>query len=214
MDTRFKRASYSYEPYLLNIDHFADPEKEFSAHFLGEEPEAHPEPPFYGFMWPAAEALGRYVWQRRDSLLKGASVLEIGCGLGLPSLVCALAGAEVTALDHHPEALPLLQRNFDLNQLCLKAFEVGSFTNPKLELGTFPLIIGSDILYDAAQHPNLFAFLLRHLKPGGKALITDPGRYPSAAFVSLIQDKLLFEKESLPHPKGEHSIDLYIMTKK
>lgn len=46
----------------------------------------------------------------RDTLLMGGRVLELGCGAGLPSMVCALLGARVVATDL-PRALGPIRRN-------------------------------------------------------------------------------------------------------
>ncbi len=209
MDTRYKRANFAFGPHSLAVEHFADPEREFSAHFMGEEEAAHPEPPFYGFLWPAAEALAIHLWERHQLGQLPQQILELGCGLGLPSLVCALAGSRITALDHHPEAGPLLAKNFVLNALDPPQHAVGSFTDEKLDLGLFPMLIGSDILYDPVQHKPLKAFVTRHLLPRGHLLITDPGRYPSEAFLSLMEADFTYEKLILKLPQREQSIDLH-----
>ena len=49
------------------------------------------------------------------SIVAGRSVLELGAGLGLASIVCAhLGAAEVIASDR-PEFMELIQRNIDRN---------------------------------------------------------------------------------------------------
>ena len=55
--------------------------------------------PYWAELWPSGVALARRVAARA---LKGARVLELGCGLGLPSLAAALAGGRVLATDWSP----------------------------------------------------------------------------------------------------------------
>ena len=57
---------------------------------LNEEAFEHEEfLPYWAELWPSALALARVVGARA---LRGARTLELGCGLGLPSLAAAVAG--------------------------------------------------------------------------------------------------------------------------
>jgi predicted nicotinamide N-methyase len=80
---------------------------------LSEEAFEHEEfLPYWAELWPSGLALARIV-RRRD--LEGLHVLELGCGLGLPSIVAALGGAEVLATDWSPEALEVAAANAERN---------------------------------------------------------------------------------------------------
>ena len=52
---------------------------------------------------------------------------------------------------------------------------------PMTTLGSFDLIIGSDILYERGHAALLAAMILRHAQPSAEVLITDPGRGNSAS---------------------------------
>jgi hypothetical protein len=52
--------------------------------------------PYWADLWPSARALARVLATRR---LGGMRVLELGCGLALPSLVAARGGARACATD-------------------------------------------------------------------------------------------------------------------
>src|SRR6476661_4367280 len=64
--------------------------------------------PYWADLWPSAVLLARTIAGRA---LRGARVLELGCGLGLPSLAVALAGGRATATDWAPEALDAVAGN-------------------------------------------------------------------------------------------------------
>lgn len=163
----------------LTLQVFADIHREFDRHFVRAADA--PEPPLYGSLWPAGEGLAQHLWADRTALNQ-RRVLEIGCGLGLPSLVAAWGGAEVLALDHHPDFAALFATNCHLNGLAATA-EVGSFTDPNLDLGRFSLIIGSDILYEPSAYEALENFVLRHADANGcELLLADPGRFAAARF--------------------------------
>lgn len=179
MNTEFTQRTLNFGPTSISLEVFADGDREFDRHFTREA--SAPEPPLYGCLWPSAEGLAQYLWNRHEGIAR-ERVLEIGCGLGLPSLVCARLGAEVLAMDHHPDFAQLFARNRDRNALRADA-RVGSFTDPGLDLGKFSLIIGSDILYDPSSYEALEAFIFRHARARGCELIlADPGRFAAAQF--------------------------------
>ncbi|XP_062144206.1 uncharacterized protein LOC133851687 isoform X2 [Alnus glutinosa] len=98
-----------------------------SEHFFGDDTS---ELPFsisiienmkedYGlFVWPCSVILAEYVWQQRLRF-SGASVVELGAGTSLPSLVAAKVGADVTITDHSDrvEVMDNMRRVCDLNKL-------------------------------------------------------------------------------------------------
>lgn len=68
-----------------------------------------------GAVWDAAVVLAQYVHSLGDAL-RGAAVVELGAGAGLPGLVAARHGADVVLTDR-TRALPLLRRNAAANGL-------------------------------------------------------------------------------------------------
>ncbi len=137
----------------------------------------------FGQIWPA----GRVLANAMSTFEHGQKrILELGCGLGLASLVLKLRGANITATDHHPLAQSFLNYNADLNQLKHIDYFDLPWNALDLNLGLFDTIIGSDVLYER-QHPNLLSDLItRLLNPTGEILITDPGRGNSALLTRLL----------------------------
>src|SRR6185436_16422121 len=65
--------------------------------FYEQNFDAHEEyPPYWAELWPSSVALA---WAVATAKPAGARVLELGCGLGLPSIAAALSGAQVLATD-------------------------------------------------------------------------------------------------------------------
>src|SRR3954453_14928359 len=64
--------------------------------------------PYWAELWPSGLALARRIAGRA---LRGARTLELGCGLGLPSMAAALAGGRVLATEWSPGAVALLAGN-------------------------------------------------------------------------------------------------------
>ena len=135
--------------------------------------------PYWAELWPAAVALAREVETRP---VAGADVLELGCGLALPSLVAAARGARVTAVDWAPEAIALLERNRARNHLALVA-AVADWREPAPLVGKGPwdLVLASDVLYEDRNVDPLLALLPRL---GREVLLAEPGRPHAARFLA------------------------------
>jgi predicted nicotinamide N-methyase len=129
--------------------------------------------PLFGVVWPAGLALAEEMSQFP---IDGKRILEVGCGIGLCSLVLQQRGANVTASDYHPLAEEFLRYNADLNGLLPIPFQHAPWAGPNLELGRFDLLVGSDLLYERDHPALLAAFLSRHANPIAQVILTDPGR--------------------------------------
>lgn len=127
----------------------------------------------FGQVWPAGRVMAETM-SRFD--VAGKRILELGCGLGLSSLVLARRGADVVASDHHPLAESFLAYNAGLNDLPAVHYRDLPWELPDLSLGRFDLIIGSDVLYERGHALQIATMMERHAQPGAELLLTDPGR--------------------------------------
>ena len=67
-----------------------------------------PLAPYWSVLWRSGVALAR---ELEGAPLGGLRVVELGCGLAVPSIAAARAGAEVLATDSDAEALELVAQN-------------------------------------------------------------------------------------------------------
>ena len=109
-------------------------------------------------------------------------ILEIGCGLGLASLVIHRRMGNITASDVHPYTQRFLQFNLHLNNLPAMAYSAGDWAGSNAALGLFDLIIGSDVLYERNHPAQLAGFIQRHAASQAQVLIMDPNRGQRGAF--------------------------------
>jgi predicted nicotinamide N-methyase len=145
---------------------------------LDEDAFEHEEfMPYWAELWPSARALARRIGSRA---LRGARVLELGCGLGLPSIAAALAGGRVLATDWSPDAVAFTERNAAANGAALEAAVVSwSDADELVARGPWDLVIGSDLLYE----PRNLALVLDVLHTvADHAIIADPGRPAAVEF--------------------------------
>ena len=112
-------------------------------------------------------------------------MLELGCGLGLPSLAAALRGGEVLATDWAEEAIELLHRNAERNGVFLRGARVRwSEPEPLLRAAPWDLVLGADLLYEGRNAEQL-AELLPALS--GEVLLAEPGRPHAKDFLDQFQ---------------------------
>lgn len=140
----------------------------------------------FGQLWPAGRLLAQAM-QRFD--VAGKRVLELGCGIGLASLVLQQRGAEVVASDVHPLAEPFLAYNAALNALPAVHYRQLRWDVPLSTLGHFDLIIASDVLYEVGHTALLAGVIDRHAYPQAEVLLTDPGRGNSSRFSGLLKNR-------------------------
>lgn len=140
--------------------------------------------PYYAALWPSAQALATVLWERRG-LLPGSTVLELGCGLGLPSITAARLGARVTATDFHPDAETWCLANAAANGVTVD-YRTFDWNQPP-DCAPFDLVIGSDLIYERRHIPALASCIGRLCAPSGFALIADPGRDGLGPFADAMQ---------------------------
>ncbi|MCW8885246.1 MAG: protein N-lysine methyltransferase family protein [Motiliproteus sp.] len=133
----------------------------------------------FGIVWDASRVLANYM----DSFdTDGKRILEIGCGIGLSSLLLNHRDEDITATDYHPEAENFMRENTEINDDERIPFTRTSWADEKSDLGRFDLLIGSDLLYEQ-QHIDLLAeFIDQHANQQCEVIIVDPGRGQHAKF--------------------------------
>ncbi len=135
--------------------------------------------PLFGLIWASGEALASLMLTED---IAGKRVLEVGCGLGLASLVLNHRLADITATDIHPEAAGFMQENTRINLHRPIPFFRSDWADTAPELGYFDLIIGSDLLYERSHVIPLASFIDQHARPGCEVILVDPGRGHHANF--------------------------------
>jgi predicted nicotinamide N-methyase len=130
--------------------------------------------PYYADLWSSAEALSRFLVNKYDTL-HGKRVIELGCGLGLPSIICAKLGADVVATDFHPYNRRSFEKNAAANDAENIIYRQMDWSAPA-SCGTFDIVIGSDLLYEPKQIKTLTDCIPILLTDTGAFILADPGR--------------------------------------
>jgi predicted nicotinamide N-methyase len=171
-------------PHRLRLVLPAEPDElleQFEAEYVAEneEPEL-----FWAQLWPSALPMAQAVLNA--DWPAGAAVLELGCGIGIVGLIALSCGYQVTFSDGVALAVRLAAENARRNGLVHFRSIQMDWRKPTEE--RFPVIIGSDVLYDRQNHELLLRVLDAMLQQDGVCWLGDPGRYHTPAFVQRAKD--------------------------
>ena len=143
--------------------------------------------PYWAELWPSAVALARLVSKER---LVGRRAIELGCGVGLPSVAALASGARVTATDHYAAALDFTRYNARSNLGAKPETQLLDWHAPGAGVsGGFDLVLAADVLYEWRNVPALAALIPTLLAPGGEVLLSDPRRKNTPAFLERMREK-------------------------
>jgi predicted nicotinamide N-methyase len=145
--------------------------------------------PYWSVLWRSGVALAREV---DGAALGGKRVVELGCGLAVPSLAAARAGATVLATDADAEALELVARNAEANELSVETGVVEWYSPAQelLDRAPFDLVLAADVLYLPSSIEPLLALLPRLAR---EVWLADPGRADAEAFLRAADERWTIE---------------------
>ncbi|WP_189455161.1 class I SAM-dependent methyltransferase [Cognatilysobacter bugurensis] len=174
--TRDVLLDVSGQPYrlrvLTDLQQFGDPDGHAAALGISSAQWS-----LFGQVWPAGQRLAEAM---HGFDFAGKRILELGCGIGLASLVLQRRGADVVASDIHPQAEPFLAYNAALNALPAVHYRQLRWDVALPTLGRFDVIIASDVLYERGQVELIAEVIERCAQPAAEVVVTDPGRGHSA----------------------------------
>lgn len=146
----------------------------------------------------------RYVAER--CTLRGARVLDLGCGGGLLSEALAEAGAEVVAIDLAAELLDVARlhllesgHSVDYRQMSAEALAAA-------EPASFDVITCMEMLEHVPDPGSVIAAIAQLLKPGGQVFLSTLNRTPQAFAAAIVGAEYLLRLL----PRGTHSYRSFI----
>jgi predicted nicotinamide N-methyase len=143
--------------------------------------------PYWAELWPSAVALARHVSKEH---LVGRRAIELGCGVGLPSVAALAGGAVVTATDHYAAALDFTRYNARSNLGVEPETQLLDWHAPGAGVsGGFDLVLAADVLYEWRNVPALVALIPTLLASRGEVLLSGPRRKYTPMFLERMREK-------------------------
>jgi len=141
--------------------------------------------PFWAKVWPSAIAMHN-VLKTNPNWIKNKHVLEIGAGIGLPSLMMADVTKSIQISDYDKDAVELLQKNIEHLQLQnAKALLLDWNALPE-NLQPDVLIL-SDVNYDPTQFEHLTKLIEKFIHQGCTIILSTPQRIMASPFVQKLE---------------------------
>ncbi len=142
--------------------------------------------PYWAYVWPGAyllaEAVVREPWPVAGAGESPPEALEIGCGVGLAGLAAMAVGLRVQFTDYDEASLDFVKRSVDANGFDPARCILRRLDWRELPDAKFPIIIGSDVIYEARLVALVANLLSKLLASGGVALIATPYRRSAESF--------------------------------
>jgi predicted nicotinamide N-methyase len=156
--------------------------------------------PFWAKLWPSSIAL-LDVLKSHPHLIQNKHVLEIGAGIGLPSLMMADLAKSIQISDYNLEAVELLQKNIE--HLQLQNAEALQFDwNNLPDALQSEVVILSDVNYDPTQFDVLIALIDKFIHQGSTIILSTPQRIMASPFVQKIEAYIIERHETTVDENG------------
>lgn len=111
------------------------------------------------------------------STLKHKRVLDIGCGIGQYSVLCAMAGATVVGVDLSNVGTVRAREIAAANKVAGQCdFRAGDFSRMEFEPRSFDVVMLHEVLHHAIKYPGIKEKIASLVRPGGKIVVADTVR--------------------------------------
>ena len=168
--------------------------------------------PFWAKVWPSSIAL-HDVLKAHPYLIQNKHVLEIGAGIGLPSLMMADIAKSIQISDFDKEAVALLQKNIEHLQLQNAQALQLDWNNMPENMNAEVLIL-SDVNYDPAQFDVLIHLIDKFIHQGCTIILSTPQRIMASPFVQKLEASIKARHEVTVDENGvNQEISILVLSK-
>ena len=168
--------------------------------------------PFWAKLWPSSIALLDLL-EAQPHLIQNKHVLEIGAGIGLPSLMMADIAKSIQISDYDKEAVSLIQKNIEHLQLQnAEAFQL-DWKNVPENLNA-EVILLSDVNYDPTQFDLLISLINKFIHQGCTIILSTPQRIMASPFVQKLEASIIERHEAMVDENGiQKEISILVLSK-
>jgi predicted nicotinamide N-methyase len=168
--------------------------------------------PYWAKVWPSAIALLN-ILQKHPNWIKDKNVLELGAGIGLPSLMMADMAESIQISDYNLEAVELLRKN-------IEHLELENAEALQLDWNNVPehiqpdVVILSDVNYDPTQFDPLISLIKKFILLGSTIIVSTPQRIMASPFVQKLEAYIINRHDTLVDENGIHKeISILVLSK-
>jgi 2-polyprenyl-6-hydroxyphenyl methylase / 3-demethylubiquinone-9 3-methyltransferase len=148
----------------------------------------------------------RLEWIARHANLKGAAVLDIGCGGGILAEAMAQRGAHVTGIDLSEKALRVAELHLHESQLSIKYAKASAEDYAAAHAAEFDVVTCMELLEHVPEPASMVAACARLVRPGGQAFFSTINRNPKSYLFAVVGAEYVLGLL----PKGTHDYMRFI----
>jgi predicted nicotinamide N-methyase len=168
--------------------------------------------PFWAKLWPSSIAL-LDVLEAHPHLIQNKHVLELGAGIGLPSLMLAPITKSIQISDYDKEAVALIQKNIEHLQLQNAEALQLDWKNVPENLNA-EVILLSDVNYDPTQFDLLISLIDKFVRQECTIILSTPQRIMASPFVQKLEAYIIERHEALVDENGvNQEISILVLSK-
>jgi len=167
--------------------------------------------PYWAKVWASADTLVQFL-REEPAWIQNKIVLEIGAGIGIPSLSIAAQTDKIVISDYAPDAVALLQKNIEhlkLNNASATCIDWNHISEDVIA----DTILLSDTNYEPAVHENLTLLVEKFINKGSTILLATPNRLASNPFIERIS-KYIYRSKQYRLTENSVSKEIIVMVLK
>ncbi|MEM6630675.1 MAG: hypothetical protein AAF694_13430 [Bacteroidota bacterium] len=210
---QWEAISYQLEDRILTLVDIKNAE-EFFEKLIEKGPNAaevkDERIPYWTEIWPSALGMASYLLKNPKEL-QGKTIVEIGCGMGLPGMVGAMLGCKVLLTDYIADARSAAKLLWELNGLAPPLWQTMDWRNPDPAIQG-DVLLASDVIYEARNYYPLLGAIPKLLNKEGYTLLSEPRRAYSQDFFQQIPSDINCHKvhsKFLSWKEKTYEIDVY-----
>jgi predicted nicotinamide N-methyase len=167
--------------------------------------------PYWAKIWASADALVQFL-REEPAWIQNKIVLEIGAGIGIPSLSIAAQTDKIVISDYAPDAVALLQKNIEHSKLKNASAACIDWNHISEDVIADTILL-SDTNYEPAVHENLTFLVEKFINKGSTILLATPNRLASTPFIERIS-KYIYRSKQYPLTENSVSKEIIVMVLK
>ena len=167
--------------------------------------------PYWAKIWASAHAMTRFL-QEEPKLIQNKIVLEIGAGIGMPSLSIAAHAHKTIISDYAPDAVAVIQKNIEHLKISNAQAVCIDWNHIPDEIIADTILL-SDTNYEPTAHNQLILLIEKFINKGSTVILATPNRLASSPFIERIS-KYITSTKKYSIPENDTNKEIVVMVLK
>jgi predicted nicotinamide N-methyase len=167
--------------------------------------------PYWAKVWASSDAIVQFLLEE-PGWIQNKKVLEIGAGIGVPSLSIATQAHKIIVSDYAPDAVMLLQKNIEYLKLTNVLAQQINWNNVSEDLVVDTILL-SDTNYEPHEHNNLVLLIEKYINTGSTIIVATPNRLSSNPFLENVS-KYMYCSKNYRIIDSESLVEIIVMVLK